>query len=243
MRELALGHKDEALTHLARAAHMADAAFLAGMMSMERNDADAALRYLQTADRKHRQLGRYFGRYGIDAAVSIAVTPELAALVRPELRGVLLARVELHQHRGETDKALECLERLRKREPDDMVVTLSLVELLLETHGDDRDTLKRVIRITRDVDNESAIHAAILLYKGRALARLGLHTAARNVLTAALRRRKGRSDDLLQAIRYERALVYDIMGKHSRAREEFEKLYAEAPDYEDVDRKLGLAVQ
>ena len=37
-----------------------------------------------------------------------------------------------------------------------------------------------------------------------------------------------------------RALVYKDMGQKSRARAEFEKLYAEAPDFEDVAEHLGL---
>ena len=56
----------------------------------------------------------------------------------------------------------------------------------------------------------------------------------------ALRRRKGRSDELLRALRYERALVYEDLGKPRRARAELEKLYAEDPDDEDVAARLGL---
>ncbi len=62
----------------------------------------------------------------------------------------------------------------------------------------------------------------------------------RDTLTAALRRKKGRSDDLLRALRYERALAYEDLGQKSRARAEFEKIYAETPDYEDVAVRLGL---
>ena len=56
----------------------------------------------------------------------------------------------------------------------------------------------------------------------------------------AQRRKKGRSDDLLRALRYERALAYKDLGQKSRARAEFEKLYAETPDFEDVAERLGL---
>ena len=55
-----------------------------------------------------------------------------------------------------------------------------------------------------------------------------------------MRRRKGRSDELLRALRYERALVYEDLGKPRRARAELEKLYAEDPDDEDVAARLGL---
>ena len=42
------------------------------------------------------------------------------------------------------------------------------------------------------------------------------------------------------AIRYERALAYEDLGQKSRVRAEFEKIYAEAPDFEDVAERLGL---
>ena len=80
----------------------------------------------------------------------------------------------------------------------------------------------------------------LLLYKAKALRHLRLATAARDTLTVALRRKKGRSDDLLRALRYERALAYEDLGQKSRARAEFEKLYAEAPDFEDVAVRLGI---
>jgi lipoprotein NlpI len=46
--------------------------------------------------------------------------------------------------------------------------------------------------------------------------------------------------ELLYALRYERALVYENLGQRKRLRNELEKLYAKAPDYEDVAIKLGL---
>ena len=64
--------------------------------------------------------------------------------------------------------------------------------------------------------------------------------AARDILTKALRRKKNRSNELLHALRYERALVYETLGQQKRARSELEKLYAEVPDYEDVVERLGM---
>jgi len=46
--------------------------------------------------------------------------------------------------------------------------------------------------------------------------------------------------ELLRALRYERALVYEDLGKPRRARSELEKLYAEDLDYEDVAARLGV---
>src|SRR5690606_12511409 len=94
--------------------------------------------------------------------------------------------------------------------------------------------------LTASLENETPVHTVALLYKGMALVQLGLHTAARDALTMALRRSKGRSDELLRAVRYERALVYEALGRKSRARQEMERIYGEQPGYEDVARRLGL---
>jgi tetratricopeptide (TPR) repeat protein len=47
-----------------------------------------------------------------------------------------------------------------------------------------------------------------------------------------------RDPELLAAIQYERALVYQERGKHSRAREEFGRIYADNPNYEDVAERI-----
>jgi len=44
----------------------------------------------------------------------------------------------------------------------------------------------------------------------------------------------------LHAIRYDRALAYEQMGQHRRARSDLERIYAEAPDFSDVEGRLGL---
>ena len=104
----------------------------------------------------------------------------------------------------------------------------------------DKNVCRKVVRLAEGIENETPVHTALLLYKARALRGLGLLDAARETLTGALRRRKGRSEELLRALRYERALVYEDLGQRRRARSELEKLYAEDPDYEDVAARLGL---
>ena len=76
-----------------------------------------------------------------------------------------------------------------------------------------------------------------LLY-GRAMQAKGLDEAAVKVFTEALRRKKGRSPALLREALYWRAVSYERLGKRAQAAREFEKLYAEAPDFRDVARRL-----
>ncbi|MEX2388201.1 MAG: DUF4236 domain-containing protein [Phycisphaeraceae bacterium] len=240
MRHVVLGEDGKALTHLRQAVHLADAAFMAGMLALKAERYDEAVQYFGYARQKHSGLGRYFAKYDIDAAVSLPITKRIRAQVGPSIRGITLALAEAHQALGDWKQAIRDLHQLHQRDPADMVVTLSLCEILVEELGDKR-AMQQVVKLSKNISNESELHAAVLLWKGKALRLLGLHTAARDTLTTALRRTKDRSDELLQALRYERAMVYEALGKASRTRQELEKLYADAPDYEDVAERLGMA--
>jgi lipoprotein NlpI len=44
----------------------------------------------------------------------------------------------------------------------------------------------------------------------------------------------------MRQIRYDRAVLYDQVGRKAQARREFERLYAADPSYEDVAERLGL---
>jgi len=239
-RELLLGNEEKALDHLRNAVHLADGAYLAGFLALKREYLEEAENHLVTAAEKHSRLGHYFAKYGISAVMSLPITDEVSAHVGPNLRGVLLGLVEIYQREKRWEDAIRCLERLQQLEPDDAVVRLSLAELLLDARPGDKNTYQKVVQLAAGIENETPVHTALLLYKAKALRELGLLTAARDTLTGALRRKKDRAEELLRALRYERALVYEELGQRKRARTELEKLYAEDPDYEDVGARLGL---
>jgi len=238
-RELALGSENAAFAHLLKATDLADGAYLAGFLALKKEHLDQAAEYLRKAADKQQRLGHYLSSYGIDAVMSLPITAEVSAQVGPHLRGVLLGLVEAYQRLDRGEEARQCLNRLLNMQPDDVVVKLSLAELLL-TSEPDQDAYRKVVRMAHGVENLTPIHAALMLYKGKALRYLGLATAALEVLTTALRRRKNRAEELLVALRYERALAYLDLGKNARARTEFEKIYAKSPDFADVGKRLGL---
>lgn len=238
--ELGRGNERQAFDYLKQAAQHADAAFVAGFLALKQERFQDAGRYLYAAAKNHGQLGRVFAKYGLTLTLSVPVTEEIHAHVTPSQRGAWLGLVEVFQNLKRWKDALACLEKLRRLEPDDVLIKLSLAELLLEARPGDNAVCKRVVRLANEVNNDSEVHAALLLYKARALRTLGLHTAARQTLTNALRKTRERSDTLLRALRYERVLTYEELGQANRARKELEKLYTEAPDYEDVAARLGL---
>jgi tetratricopeptide (TPR) repeat protein len=238
MKQFVLGRDDAALGYLRKATDLGDAAFMAGVLSLKQQRFADAERFLQAALRR-RGLGRYFQKYGIQAAAALAITEEVAAFIGPDRRGLLLALAEVHQHLGRPQQSIDDLKQLYRRQPEDVVVRLSLAELLVEESPHKR-SWQAVVRLAEGIENESEIHAGLLLYKAKALRKLNLLTAARDTLTSTMRRKKDRTDELLRALRYERALVYEELGHSKRAKSDLEKLYAEAPDYEDVAQRLGL---
>ena len=237
---LAKGDEDAAFAQFQQATHLADGAFLAGVLALKKGQLAEATQYLTTAAGKEQELGKQLSTYGINATMSLAITEEVAAHVEPSLRGVLLALAEAYQAQEKQADAVACLERLQKMSSDDLVVKLSLAELLMEGGPGDQTTLQRVVQLTEGIENESVIHTALLLFKAQALRGLGLLDAAQALLTSALRRQKDRPDELLRALRYERGVVYESQGQAKKARSEFEKIYAEDPNYEDVATRLNL---
>lgn len=239
-RALTAGNTEAALTHFTRAADLADGAFLAGVLALQKGRIPEAIHYLTAAAGQEKELGQHLSRYGITATLSVEITEEVAAHVGPNLRGVLLALAEAYQMQEKYSQALCCLQQLHLLEPENVVVKLSLAELLMEAETPTPETCERVLDLAENIENESAVHAALLLYKAKALRELGLFTAAQTVLMSVLKKKKNRPADLLRALRYERALVYEGQRETIKARNELEKLYADAPDYEDVKIRLGL---
>ncbi|MGE0682491.1 MAG: DUF4236 domain-containing protein [Candidatus Binatia bacterium] len=237
---LAAGNEEAALAYFSQTVKLADGAFLAGCLALKKGDVQKSVQYLTAAAQQEKELGQCLSRYSISATLSVEITEEVAAHVGPNLRGVLLALAEAYQTQGQYPEAIRCLQRLRLLEPEDIVVKLSLAELLMEARNPTKEVCLEVVHLTEDVENHSALHAALLLYKAKALRGVGLLEAAQDVLTSALKKTKDRSTDLLSALRYERALVYEGQRETRKARTELEKIYAKAPDYEDVKKRLGL---
>jgi len=239
-KEYVAGRKTQALERLRESTYLADGAFLAGFLAMDAKRLDEAECYLKQASAKHRTLGQLFDKYGLQVELALPITQFVVAHIHPCRRGVLLGLAELYQAQDRVKDALDCLKKLRQESPDDVVVNLSVAELVHEAAPTDKRLAKQIVQLAGHVDNESSVHAALMLYKAQALRTLGLPTAARDVLTSALRKKKDRDEDLLRALRYERAGVYEDLRQDTRSRREYEKLYAEDPSFEDVAARLGL---
>ncbi|MGC9423468.1 DUF4236 domain-containing protein [Vibrio sp.] len=240
LRELVEGNETTAMHHLRKATQFTDAAFISGFLAFKHQKLPQAQRLLEHAVEHSSEIGQTLQRYQVQVFMSMPLTPELDVHVDADLRSALLGLAEVRQQMGDMNKAREALEQLHTHQPEDIVVRLSLAEIIMEGDGADQPEWQEVVRLGEGVENDSAYHAALLLYKGRALQNMELHVAARDTFTKALRRRKDRPAELLNALRYARSLTYLELGRKSRARQEWEKLYASAPDYVDVAQRLGL---
>ena len=238
IRALNDGDQDTALVALEEARDLPDAAWIAGMIRLRREELDRARAHFEYALARLDGLGKLFGKYEIAAQASLPITSDIFAHVFPRERGTRLALVEIAQSEGRHEDAMAHVERLMQIDPTDPVVLLSFAELALDT-PEDHALMDRVVRATVGVENETPVDTAILLYRGRALAALGMPDASIDVFTLANRRRKDRPEGLLHQIRYERAVLYDETGQRARARSEFERIYAADPSFEDIAQRLG----
>ncbi|KPP87899.1 MAG: Protein of unknown function (DUF4236) [Rhodobacteraceae bacterium HLUCCO07] len=238
IRALNDGDQDAALAALEESSDLPDAAWMAGMIRLRREELDRAKAHFQNALGRIDDLGALFAKYEIAAQASLPITGDIFAHVLPRERGTRLALVEIAQLQGRHEEAMAHVERLLEIDPTDPVVLLSFAELALDT-PDDRALMDRVVRATVQVENETPLDTAILLYRGKALAALGLPDAAIDVLTQANRRRKDRPAALLHQVRYDRAVLYHDTGQRARARRAFERIYAADPEFEDVAERLG----
>ena len=241
LKAMVEGSDQAALQLFEEASEHADARWIAGMYRLKNREHHRAEAHLKAALADQADLGEMVAKYTVEVVLRLPITEHIQAHTKPCRRGTLLALVESCQDRGALAEAGAYLDQLISDDPTDLVVQLSMAEHCLEVEPAlSTPTAKKMVALIDDVENDSDVHAALLLYKAIALNSLGLSQAARDLLTRAYRRKKDRDGELLKAIRYHRALVYETLGQRARAQGEFEGLYATDPDYEDVAKRLGM---
>ena len=240
LREMNDGNAEKAFEHARREPRNADGAFLAGYLALRLGHYQEAIDYFNDALRQRDELGKAFEKHKLDFAVGMPITEEINVQLTPTENSILIALSEAYHQMDMPEAAIEMLMNLNKRDPEDLIVRLSLAELLDERYPDAQQAQQQMVQLAEGVHNESPIHATLMYYRGLALRKLGLLEGALDTFNKALRRQKDYPDDLLTALRYERALVYEAQGEEQKAKEEFEKVYAVAPSLGEVAAKLGL---
>ena len=220
-----------ALPRFEQARRLADGEWLAGMLHLRAGDYRAAEGRFRSALDRADELGLTFKKIGIEAIARIPISDRVSAHATPQERGALLGLIGVYHHADRPRDALDRLKDLLALSPADPVVRLYFVELLWRSQPATTATMRRLVDLTADIENDSPVSTAILLYRARALSQLRLYQTAIQTLTNGLRRPKGRPADLLREIHLERAMTHAAKGNKSGAIADLKRLLARSPDF------------
>lgn len=221
----------------------ADAAWSAALLYTQQSQFDKAETLLLRALQTPSHIGQAFAQHQIRPRVQVSVTPDVQATMYPAVHSAQLLLAELQQSAGKPAQAMDTLLQLLPSEPTpqaDPVVLAAYGELVTDTQ--DAVARQRFLRLAAPMGNDTPVHTVVMYFRAQALVQLGLHTAALDVLTPALRRKKDRSPELLRHIRLLRAQGYQALGRNALARSDFERIYAEDAAFEGVATALGLSI-
>jgi tetratricopeptide (TPR) repeat protein len=207
------GQDLEALSHLRKATQLADGAFLAGLTALKLDHDEEAEKYLRSAASKRCALTRYFSKYGLAVSVKLSVIDEVATEVEPDLRGVLLALIRTCAKQANWHEALAHSKELYRLEPHDPWAKLALADALMKAGTESRESFTQAIELTEDIENDSAVAAALLLERARALRWTRRHGEAREVLTGLLFCKQNRTTEFMDAVRHEGDLLEERMDR------------------------------
>jgi tetratricopeptide (TPR) repeat protein len=229
------GRNDEALEYFLEAApEEPGAAIFAAALLAEQDKTDyKAVELLENLVQSDGEFPTpLMEKYLAGAMVDIEITPNVTVSVPVDGLAATLLLVELYQAQRRVREAIALLEEVEElaQEP---VLTLSLCELYAS-----RELWDGIIERAKTTEPVDDVTLEILIYYARAMQEKGMHEAAVAVLTKALRRTKDRNPALLNEARYWRAISYLEQGKQSQANKEFQRLYAEDPDFRDVAARL-----
>jgi len=240
VRAISAGRRAEARWRLADVRNHADASFLGAALALLDGDARAAERGFDAALGAARRLGRTLRRYDLDATIWLQLTPELSLSVLPTREGVLFAQAVLLRELGQVEPARAALAELQRLAPQDVVVRLCLADLLLARTTRREEAARRVLRLSDGVANTSTQHASLLLFRARALRRLGRARAALTLCARVVGRANARPRELVLAFQFERARAAGELHDFATEQRVLSRLDRLAPGYAEARAPLDL---
>ncbi|WP_366654662.1 hypothetical protein [Fodinicurvata sp. EGI_FJ10296] len=220
------------------AREIADAEWLSAMLHLRMSDYSAAEHRFRNVLGRVDDLGATFEKFGIEAVARFPISNRVSAYATPQTPGTLLGLIGVYHHSNRPRDALDRLEELLTVSPADPVVRLYFAELVWRTGTGNEASMRRLIDLTADIENDSPIGTALLLYRARALGWLRLHQTALHTLTNAMRRPKGRPPGLLQEVHFQRAMTYAARGNVDSAMMDLKRLLAKAPGFTKARQAL-----
>ncbi|MCA0354701.1 MAG: DUF4236 domain-containing protein [Chloroflexi bacterium] len=229
------GNRDAALNHFLQAADREPSAALLAVAIMGTRD-PRAVGLLERVIMSDVQFPtELMAKYSVTSAkMTLDITRFSDAQVPLDALGAALILAEAYQDQGRLDDAVGLLEEVDEI-ADEPAVTLSLCELYAI-----RGHWQGVIQAAQKMTVVDDITFEINYIYGLALQQQGLHEAALDVFTNALKKQKDQDPVLVLEMSYARAISYEATNKKAQARKEFEKIYAANTQFRDVPQRLGL---
>jgi tetratricopeptide (TPR) repeat protein len=169
-----------------------------------------------------------------ELGIDVKITELISAQVPVNVTGAAMVLAEAYQLAGRLDEAIGLVHQLHDANPTDAAIRLSLADLLMADADFDG-----VLEATTGARNEDDLGVALLHMRAASFMTLGLPTAGLDAFRDALAKTANRDRELLNAVRYDRALSFASAGQKAKARADFERLYAVDPSYRDVREQLA----
>ena len=207
---------------------------LAGVALLQLGQPSDAIPYLESVTNSDIELpDEMMSRYVGDLSIPVAVTSYLTVDVPMSNLGAALLLAEAYQYAGDMDGAMGVLEALVEGNPDDPLFRLALAELYNEKQLDDA-----LVQLTDGITVQADVTYALLVYRALALARQGMTDAALSTIRLVTGDRRRHPPQLGAAAFFARGLIYEAAGQTGRARQDFEKVYAQDSSFPGVKEKL-----
>lgn len=235
----AAGEMDKALAAFVEAAE-ADASnrtsaddLMAAMVLLSRDETARAIEYLErvtssTNPLPDKVMDDYAPGLSFTAAINGSIQVSIPA-------GSFLAAVTLataYRAQDRLEEAIGLLQQLHDVDPDDPFVIFNLCTLYAQ-----REEHDEIVEITNGIKNQDDLTCLICVARAEAMAEQGMLDAAYEMAKEATKS-KARDSEAIKMGRYARADILAKQGKAAMARKEFEKVYAEDPNYSDVKERI-----
>lgn len=230
---------DEAENLLKQALSYADSAFTLGIMYLNNEQFEDAEDMLRAALKKSSQIGSMYKKYELEMKLHIAISNFYDDEFEPCRLTAELALVEALQQTEGYAEALDILKAAHAKNKNNVIVTMSLADLILDNEPENADMMNFIVDITGNLENETYAHAVLMMYRAEAFDNLGLTDAAISTLTAAFRKKKDRAPEFLLEVQYQRAVLYMKQNKNSLALKELQAVFAIDSSYSNVKELMA----
>ncbi|MHB8132542.1 MAG: DUF4236 domain-containing protein [Mobilitalea sp.] len=223
-----------------RGSKLLDCTFLYGYLALgEKNYSEAEDSFF-TCFSDINNLGKSIVKVDANFHLLLDITEYIEAPICIDGRGLGLSMLEALQNQKKHNETFELAEELSRVYPTDNVIRLIAINFIAQSVSSTKQELNYAIELSNGIKNEEPIDTNVLYLRGYVLYRLNLVNAAINQLTVALRKTKNRSEELLIDIRFLRGQIFEILGEKSKARKDYEIIFANYPEYQDVAKRLGI---